>query len=251
VRQNALKHDSLTHFVRSDSWKLQAEKQTFQRNVASLRRSVVLGSVHACVWDDLSFDVDEYDFLEGAEDHEEDHVQRRQMMMMLDVSNTSLTETVDAESSAIDLRLTMQVIYVRMYVLCVCMYLLRLTVNLILVFRLFTFILILAISCDGQVKGASANGACCNEPVIEPLTVNMSVTVSRMSNTQAMTINVPERLEMSCAPDHIRRMSDALEKIKIHSRILERYAAGHVRVLLEEQIPLSAKMANLLVEILF
>ena len=68
-------------------------------------------------------------------------------------------------------------------------------------------------------------------------------------NYQEITIDVPNCVEISCAPDHVRRWQEALWKVSLHEKILDRFAAGHVRVLLEESVPLSAKVVALLADL--
>jgi len=89
----------------------------------------------------------------------------------------------------------------------------------------------------------------CDEPLVEEVTIRAAMSMRRDINYQEITIDVPNCVEISCAPDHVRRWQEALWKVSLHEKILDRFAAGHVRVLLEESVPLSAKVVALLADL--
>jgi len=115
---NSLQHDASMQFVHSDSWKREIEKPKYQRNVSEMVRVVALEGVTVCVWDDLVFDVDEDDFLEGSEGEEE--ADEKKQLLLLCLTDMSFREVLDSENSILELRLTAQMQCASLHALAEC-----------------------------------------------------------------------------------------------------------------------------------
>ena len=90
-----------------DSWNLNVKKTKYKRNLARLHRSVLLNSITLSLWDDLSFDVEENEFLEGDDD-EEKRMERKKLLV-LSATEIQMKEELGTDKTNIDLQLRMQV----------------------------------------------------------------------------------------------------------------------------------------------
>lgn len=76
----------------------------YSRNISRMVRTVILSPISLSLWDDLSFDVDEEDFLEG----DEEEVEKKEIFKLSLICN-ALAETIDTHSAKLEFQFLVQV----------------------------------------------------------------------------------------------------------------------------------------------